>query len=187
MTSTSVPGQNTHKALMTSRRRSALALMAGALIMLTLIQTQTVRFYYTPLIVGLTYLGAALAGRRRGTLWAPGIVTACWGIAVLLGVHGVVTIDGNLSYEIAGGIGVVIVLLLRRYTLTETAGWVGLAVSYGIILLHNYAHPPAWVFHGVTFAVLLGLWSVWELRPDSRDQVEADSRQDEVVTRDVRV
>ncbi len=86
------------------RHRSAVALLLGALAMELLVQEQVVRFYYTPLIVGLTYLGAAAAS-RKGALWAPGIVTSCWGIAVLLGVHRVVTIDGKLSYEIAASSG----------------------------------------------------------------------------------
>jgi len=149
------------------RHRSAVALLLGALAMELLVQQQVVRFYYTPLIVGLTYLGAAAVAGRKGALWAPGIVTSCWGIAVLLGVHQVVTIDGKLSYEIAGFIGVALALALR-YTVGLAAGVVGLVVSMAVIFAHSYAHAPAWIFNGITFAVLLGAWGLWELRPSRR-------------------
>jgi len=153
--------------------RSAVALLVGALLMEVLIQRQVLHFYYTPTIAGLTYLAAAAAAGRKGALWAPGIVTTCWGIAVLLGVHQVVTLDEKLSYEIAGAVGVGLALLLR-YTIGLAAGVIGLVVSFGAILLYGYAHPPSWVFHGITFAVLLGVWGLWELRP-SRQGASASS------------
>ena len=156
------------------RHRSAVALPLGALAMELLVQQQVVRFYYTPLIVGLTYLGAAATAGRKGALWAPGIVTSCWGIAVLLGVHRVVTIDGKLSYEIAGFIGVALALALR-YTIGLAAGVVGLVVSMAVIFAHSYVHA-AWIFNGVTFAVLLGVWGLWELRPSRRpEQAQSSS------------
>ncbi len=156
------------------RHRSAVALLLGALAMELLVQQQVVRFYYTPLIVGLTYLGAAAVAGRKGALWAPGIVTTCWGIAVLLGIHHVVTIDGNLSYEIAGFIGVALALALR-YTIGLAAGVIGLVVAMAVIFAHSYAHAPAWIFNGVTFAVLLGVWGLWELRPSRRPEQAASS------------
>lgn len=147
-----------------SRHRSALVLLVGALVMGFAVQQQVIRFYYTPLIVGLTYLTAAMAGGRKGALWAPGIVTTCWGIAVLLGVHNVVTLDSKTSYLIAGVIGIAIALTLR-FTIGLAAGFIGLAVSMAIILIHDNADVPSWIFKGITFAVLLGVWGIWELRP----------------------
>lgn len=149
------------------RHRSAIALLAGALAMELLIQQQAIRFYYTPFAVGLTYLTAAAVSGRKGALWAPGIITTFWGIAVLLGVHNVITIDGKRSYEIAAALGVLLALVLR-YAIGLAAGVVGIVVSVGVILVHNYAHPPSWLFHGITFAVLLGVWGLWELRPARR-------------------
>lgn len=162
-----------------SRRRSALALLAGALVMGLVVQPKLVPFYWTPLIVGLTYLAAATVGGRKGTLWAPGVVTTCWGIAVLLGVFGVVTLDGKLSYDIAAAIGVAIVLAFRRVTLATAAGPVGIIVSVGVIQVHNYAHSPAWIFQGVTFAILLGLWGLWELRPAPARPVNSSMRNED--------
>lgn len=149
-----------------ARHRSAIALLVGGAAMLGLVQTEAVRFYYTPLIVGLTYLAAAAVAGRRGALWAPGIITTCWGIAVLLGVHNV-THSGKASYELAGAIGIAVSLLLR-YTIGLAAGFIGMVVAFGVILIHNYAHVPSWIFHGVTFAALLAAWGLWELRPARR-------------------
>lgn len=151
-------------AFLEGRRRSALALIAGALVMELVIQQQVIKFYYTPLIIGLTYLAAAALAGRKGALWAPGIVTSCWGIAVILGVKNVVTLDSKASYLIAGAIGVAIALALR-YTIGLAAGPIGLAVSIAVILVHEYVPTPSWVYQGVTFAVLLGVWGLWELRP----------------------
>ncbi len=162
-----------HSTFLNSRRRSALALLAGALTMELVIERQALAFYYTPLIVGLTYLAAALVAGRKGALWAPGIITTCWGISVLLGVHGVTTIDSKILYEIAAVIGVLIALGLR-FGAGIAAGPVGIVVSLAVILVHNYAHNvPSWIFHGVTFAVLLGAWGLWELRPSSADKPHA--------------
>lgn len=70
----------------------------------------------------------------------------------------------NLAYDIAAAIGVVVALLLR-VTVGVAAGLLGLAVSVAAVLVYGYAHPPSWIFHGVTFALLTGVWGLWELRP----------------------
>lgn len=150
------------------RRRSAVALLLGALVMLVAVQQGVIRFYYTPLIVGLTYLAAAAAAGRKGALWAPGIITTCWGIAVLLGVHGF-TNGGKTSYEVAGVIGIALALTLR-HTIGLAAGYLGIVVAFGIILVHDLSTVPSWVFKGQVFAVLLGVWGLWELRPALRAQ-----------------
>ncbi len=164
------------------RHRGAIALLAGALALELLVQQEVIRFYYTPLLVGLTYLAAAAVAGRKGALWAPGIITTFWGISVLLSVHGVITIEGSRSYEIAAALGVLLALTLR-YAIGLAAGVVGMVVSVAVILLHNYAHPPSWFFQGVTFAVLLGVWGLWELRPAPRAVEPADSDPVDLVER----
>lgn len=155
-----------HSYFAEARHRSAIALLVGAAAMLALIQTGAVRFYYTPLVVGLTYLAAAAVAGRRGALWAPGIITSLWGVAVLLGVHNV-TRGSKASYELAGAIGIALSLLLR-YTIGLAAGFIGMVVAFGVILIHDNGHAPSWVFKGVTFAALLAVWGLWELRPTRR-------------------
>lgn len=148
------------------RRRSALALIAGALVMGLLVQTKVIAFYHwTPLIVGLTYLTAAAVAGRRAALWAPGIITTCWGIAVALGMSKVITIDTSVSYYIAGAVGVAVALALR-FSLGVAAGPVGMVVSIAVLLAHPvFPNLPSWIFQGATFAVVLGAWGLWELRP----------------------
>ena len=146
-----------------TRRRRGLVLIFGALVML-LVEQKVIKFYYTPLIVGLTYLAGAAVSGRRGAFWAPGLVTTAWGISVLLTIHHVVSNPHDWAFTIAAAIGVAVALLLR-FTVGLAAGALGLAVSVAVVLLHNYAHPPSWIFHGITFALLLGIWGLWELRP----------------------
>lgn len=147
-----------------SRRLRGGVLLLGALALLVLIQGGVIAFYFTPLIIGLAYLGAAAVGGRRGALWAPGIVTTCWGVAVLLAKGGHVSNPGGRAYFVAGFIGVAIAIVLRLVA-GVAAGPVGLTVSMGVILLHNQTYVPGWVFKGVVFAGLLAVWGLWELRP----------------------
>ena len=149
-----------------NRQRSALALLIGAALLLVLTQTNAVPFYGTPFIVGLSYLAAAAVAGRSGALWAPGIITTCWGIAVLLGARDVV--PGNkTSYVIAGAAGIGLALALR-FTIGLAAGWIGVVVSFAAIALYDNPYAPSWIFHGSTFAALLAGWGLWDLRPARR-------------------
>lgn len=145
------------------RRRSAAVLVVGAIATVVLVQGEVLSFFWTPTIVGLSYLAAAAAAGRTGALWAPGLITTCWGITVLLGIHQVVPGDKR-SYLLAGAVGIALALLLRR-TIGLAAGYLGMVVSLAVIAVYDDAHVPSWVFHGTTFAVLLGVWGLWDLRP----------------------
>ena len=149
-----------------NRQRSAVALLVGAVLLLGLTHTNVVPFYGTPLIVGLSYLAAAAVAGRSGALWAPGIITTCWGIAVLLGAHGVIT-GNKTAYLIAGAAGIGLALVLRL-TIGLAAGVIGIVVSFAAIALYDNPYAPAWIFHGSTFAVLLAGWGLWDLRPPRR-------------------
>ncbi len=52
--------------------------------MIVLIETGWLAFYWTPLIVGLTYVAAAAASGGRGSLWAPGLMLVASGMAMAL-------------------------------------------------------------------------------------------------------
>lgn len=155
--------------LLTRRRRGALALIAGALVEGVLVQQGIIEFFWTPLILGLTYLAAATAAGRKGALWAPGIVVTCWGVAVVLGVKQVLTFDASLSYYVAAAIGVAIALVLR-YAVGLAAGPVGLVVSVAVVVAHAIPNLPSWVFQGLTWGILLGIWGLWELRPSPDEE-----------------
>ncbi|MGI8537685.1 MAG: hypothetical protein ACR2K2_14660 [Mycobacteriales bacterium] len=155
---------STAEPFLTRRRRGALALIAGALVEGVLVQQGIIEFFWTPLILGLTYLVAATAAGRKGALWAPGIVVTCWGVAVVLGVKQVLTFDASLSYYVAAAIGVAIALVLR-YAVGLAAGPVGLVVSVAVVVAHAIPNLPSWIFQGLTWGIVLGIWGLWELRP----------------------
>jgi hypothetical protein len=55
-----------------ARRARGIALIVGALLIVALVETETIPFYWFPTLTGLTYLAAAAAGRSCGTLWGRG-------------------------------------------------------------------------------------------------------------------
>jgi len=55
-------------------------LLAGAAVLLLLVEGRGVRFFWVPLLLGVTYLLAAAAGRSTGPLWAPGWVLGVAGL-----------------------------------------------------------------------------------------------------------
>lgn len=67
-----------------ARRARGIALIVGAVLIVALIETETIPFYWFPTLTGLTYLAAAAAGRSRGTLWAPGFIITAVGLAAAL-------------------------------------------------------------------------------------------------------
>ena len=51
-----------------ARRIRGIVLIVGGLLIVVLIETGTIPFYWFPTLTGLTYLAAAAASRSRGTL-----------------------------------------------------------------------------------------------------------------------
>jgi len=73
-----------------------------------------VPFYFTPLVLGLTYLAAAATTGRQGTLWRPGCVITLWGVAVALEFSHTTHADFTSVAVTALGAGATIAALLRR-------------------------------------------------------------------------
>jgi len=74
------------------------ALLVGALIYAALVYGP-LGFVWTPLLLGLAYLGAAAAGGRNGGLWPTGLVLTGWGVGVIIATKleiGVTAADGYL-------------------------------------------------------------------------------------------
>jgi hypothetical protein len=67
-----------------ARRARGIALIVGAVLIVALIETETIPFYWFPILTGLTYLAAAAAGCSRGTLWGPGFVITTVGLGAAL-------------------------------------------------------------------------------------------------------
>lgn len=156
-----------------ARRASGLALIVGAVAIFTLIQSETLRFYWFPLLTGLTYLAAAAAGRRRSTLWGPGLVITAAGLVAALWLR-----DGRMveSFEFLaltvtalglGGVLAALLVQIRGFSISALS--IALPVFlYGVtLLLEQQAVRP---FAGQTWAymVLLALWGGYELRPTAK-------------------
>lgn len=156
-----------------ARRARGIALIVGALVIVALVETETVPYYWFPTLTGLTYLAAAAAGRSRGTLWGPGFVITSVGLSAALWLR-----DGRSadSFEflalavMALGLGGVLAALL-----TQVKGFSISAMSvampvllFGVFaLLEQQAVSP---FAGQTwvYAALLVVWGAYELRPGTR-------------------
>jgi len=153
-----------------ARRARGIALIVGAVLIVALIETELIPFYWFPALTGLTYLAAAAAGRSRGTLWGPGFVITSVGLAAALWLR-----DGRMPDNfqflalavMALGLGGVLAALL-----TQLKGFSISAMSiampvllFGVFaLLEQQMVSP---FAGQTwfYAALLAVWGAYELRP----------------------
>lgn len=104
--------------------------LLGAAALEVLVEHGSVRFFWTPLIVGLAYLGAALAGGRDGGHWPTACVMVGWGLTVVwIGEARPEDVDVAGAYLAGGGAGVLAAGLLAR------AGFAVDPVGLGAVLL----------------------------------------------------
>ena len=156
----------------TARRARGTALIVGAVLIVALIETETIPFYWFPALTGLTYLAAAAAGRSRGTLWGPGFVITSVGIAAALWLR-----DGRApdSFQflalavMALGLGGVLAGLLaqaRGFSISAMSVAMPVLLFGAFALLEQQMVQP---FAGQTwvYAALLAAWGAYELRPNS--------------------
>ena len=155
-----------------ARRARGIALIAGAVLIVALIETETIPFYWFPALVGLTYLAAAAAGRSRGTLWGPGFVITSVGLAAALWLR-----DGRMpdSFQflalavMALGLGGVLAGLLakaRGFSISAMSVAMPVLLFGAFALLEQQMVKP---FAGQTwvYVALLAAWGAYELRPNS--------------------
>lgn len=154
-----------------SRRRArGIALLVGAVLIVALIETGTIPFYWFPALTGLTYLAAAAAGRSRGTLWGPGFVITSVGLAAAFWLR-----DGRMpdSFQflalavMALGLGGVLAGLLaqlRGFSISAMSVAMPVLLFGAFALLEQQMVAP---FAGQTwvYATLLAVWGAYELRP----------------------
>ena len=153
-----------------ARRARGIALIVGAILIVALIETELIPFYWFPTLTGLTYLAAAAAGRSRGTLWGPGFVITTVGLAAALWLR-----DGRapdsvqflaLAVMALGLGGVLAALLTQLKGFSISAMSVAMPVLlFGVFaLLEQQMISP---FAGQTwiYAALLAVWGAYELRP----------------------
>ncbi len=153
-----------------ARRARGIALIVGAVLIVALIETETVPFYWFPTLTGLTYLAAAGAGRSRGTLWGPGFVITSVGLAAALWLR-----DGRMpdSFQflalavMALGLGGVLAGLLAQakgFSISAMSVAMPVLLFGAFALLEQQMVSP---FAGQTwvYATLLAAWGAYELRP----------------------
>ena len=154
----------------TARRTRGLALIGGAVVIVALIETELVAFYWFPMLTGLTYLAAAAAGRSRGTLWGPGFVITSVGLAAALWLR-----DGRMpdSFQflalavMALGLGGVLAALLAQVKGLSVSA---MSVAMPVLLFGAFAlleQQMVTPFAGQTwvYAAFLAVWGAYELRP----------------------
>lgn len=153
-----------------NRRARGIALLVGAVLMVALLETELIAFYWFPALTGLTYLAAAAAGRSRGTFWGPGFVITSVGLVAALWLR-----DGRPpdSFQflavaaIALGVGGVLAALLtqvRGFSISAMSVAMPVLLFGVFALLEQQAISP---FAGQIwfYAALLAVWGAWELRP----------------------
>jgi len=99
---------------MSPRRRQGAVLIAGAVLLYVLVEAGDLRFHWTPLLIGLAYLGAAAAGGRRGSYWSTACVITGWGAGVVLLAERDLGVTVQAGYLLAAGAGALAAALLER-------------------------------------------------------------------------
>jgi hypothetical protein len=96
------------------RVNEAIVLVAGALFLVVMVAPDRDRFYWTPLVVGLSLLAAgAVAGRASG-YWGPGSALVGWGAAVVFVRLAEPDLETSGVYLAGAGAGLLVACELGR-------------------------------------------------------------------------
>ena len=154
---------------MLARRRRAPLLLLGAVAVVALVgDDRPLGFLWLPLVTGLAYLAAAVAGGRDPALWGPACVVTGFGLGAVL------TVDGPLGGQLfspvvltAVGAGAVVAMLLPRAGIPVDGLSVAAAVLLSGVFFLLSERGPTEVFRSpAVYGALLAAWALWELRPD---------------------
>jgi len=148
-------------------RAAGAVLLAGAALLVLLVEVAGLRFFWVPLVLGLTYLLAAGAGRSLGPLWAPGWVLSAVGLTEGLWFHAARPAD---SFELAqltllaAGTGAVLAAAMSAVGVRVSAMGTALAVLItGAFNLAEARAVPHVAGNTWLYAGLLALWGLYEL------------------------
>jgi hypothetical protein len=153
-----------------ARRARGIALIVGAVLIVALIETEILKFYWVWFLTGLTYLAAAAAGRSRGALWGPGFVITSVGFFGALWLRDGRTPDSFQLLALAvmalglGGALAAFLGQIRGLSISAMSIAVPVLLIGVFALLEQQMVKPvageSWVY-----AALLALWGAYELRP----------------------
>jgi len=142
-------------------------LLAGAAVLLLLVEGRGVRFFWVPLLIGVTYLLAAAAGRSTGPLWAPGWVLGVVGLTEALWFRAGRPAD---SFEfaqltlLAAGTGALLAVAMTAIGVRVSAMSLALAVLLtGAFNLAEAKAVPYVAGNTWLYAALLVGWGLYEL------------------------
>jgi hypothetical protein len=128
-------------------------------------------------VVGLAYLGAAIAGGRRGGHWATACVLVGWGAAVVFVGAGRPDLDVAGLYMMGAGAGAVAGLLLGRAGVHVDPLGLAVAITAAGLILTFAARTPTVLEDARTYAALLASVAVANPALAARDS-RARPRQD---------
>ncbi|UTI64326.1 hypothetical protein NBH00_23680 [Paraconexibacter antarcticus] len=155
-----------------------LVLTGGAATLAATAGADRIPFYWTPLILGVTYLLAATIDGPRGGYWATALGLTGWGLAVAyMGEIRPAEIDTAGAYLVGAGLAGVVAAALRTrgFLISET----GLAatVALGGLTLALTPRAPDTLDDATTYAIALafvgagnlfgGAFGLWRARDDA--------------------
>jgi hypothetical protein len=142
------------------RLNQAVLLLAGALFLVFVVAPDDDRFYWTPLAIGLAYLGAAIVGGRDGGHWATACALTGWGAAVVLAGAARPDLDVSGLYLTGAGLGAVAGLLLQRAGFSVNPMGLAVVITGGGLALALTTQAPGLLDDARTYAALLAAVAV---------------------------
>jgi len=138
------------------RVRQGLLLVAGAVALKVLVGGGTLEFFWTPLLLGLAYLAAALAGGRHGSYWATAPVLVGWGGVIVWLNEASPDVSQPAAYAFGMGMGVLLAGAVARTG--QRVDLLGAGVTAAIAGLVFMLEPQVEVFgEATTFAEALAV------------------------------
>jgi len=142
-------------------------LLAGAVALVLLVRAAGISFYWVPLVLGVTYLVAAAAGRSRGPLWAPGWVLSVVGLTEAVWFHAGRPADSFEFAELtllAAGTGAVLAVAMSIVRVQVAS----MSVAMAVLLTGAFNLAEAEGIRGLSgnvwpYAGLLAAWGLAEL------------------------
>jgi hypothetical protein len=142
------------------RLKQAILLLAGALFLVLVVAPDDGRFYWTPLTLGLAYLGAAIAGGRDGGHWATACALTGWGAAVVLAGAARPDLDVAGLYLTGAGLGATAGLLLQRAGFSVDPMGLAVVITIGGLALAFTTQAPGLLEDARTYAALMAAVAV---------------------------
>jgi hypothetical protein len=142
------------------RLNQAILLLAGALFLVLVVAPDDGRFYWTPLTIGLAYLGAAIAGGRDGGHWATACALTGWGAAVVLAGAARPDLDVSGLYLTGAGLGAAAGLLLQRAGFSVNPMGLAVTIAVGGLALALTTQAPGLLDDARTYAALIAAVAV---------------------------